>query len=252
MQVTTAVRARGRPRPPATRAVVAASALTAAVALGAAARLAVGAGQVNYDSLYSLVWGRTLARGAAPDFTAGSAPPTPHPLSTIVGAGLSVFGNGADAALLVVAFLALGAVGALALAAGRAWLGIAGGVVAAGLVLTRDTLLFYSGLAYFDVVFVALVVGAVAVELRRPRAGTIVLALLAIAGLWRPEAWVLSGVYWLSLVVGRDALRGRRRMALLAWAVAAPVLWLTFDLVVTGDPLYSLTYTQEAATDLGR
>jgi hypothetical protein len=222
------------------------------VLLAAAVRLAIGRGQVNYDSLYALVWGRSLARGQAPDYAAGVVPPTPHPLSTLAGALLAPFGAHADTALLVVAFLALGAIGALCLAAGRRWLGLAGGVVAAALVLTRDATLFYGGLAYFDLVFVALVLGAVALEMRRPRAGWPVLALLAVAGLWRPEAWVLSGAYGLYLALGRDAGGIGRRAGRLAAAAAAPVIWLAFDLVVAGDPLYSLTYTQGAATDLGR
>ena len=44
------------------------------------------------------------------------------------------------------------------------------------------------------------VLGAVLVEVRRPRAGAPVLALLALAGLLRPEAWVFSGLYWLYIV----------------------------------------------------
>ncbi len=215
-------------------------------------RLAIGAGQVNYDSLYALVWGRSLAHGHAPDYGAGVVPPTPHPLSTLAGALLAPFGTDADLALRGVAFLALGAIGVLAFAVGRRWLGTACGVVAAVLVLTRDTILFYGGLAYFDLLFVALVLGALAIETRRPRAGAPVLALLGIAGLWRPEAWVLAGAYGLYLALSPGAGSVGRRAAWLAAAAAAPVAWLAFDLVVAGDPLYSLGYTQNAATDLGR
>ena len=39
-------------------------------------------GLVNYDTLYSLVWGRELAQGRTPDFDAALAP-TPHPLATL-------------------------------------------------------------------------------------------------------------------------------------------------------------------------
>src|SRR5262249_2982160 len=144
----------------------------------------------------------------------------------------------------------LGAVGVLAFALGRHWAGVAGGAVAAVLALTRDTTLFNGALAYFDVVFLVLVMGAVLVEARRPRAGTPVLALLAVAGLWRPEAWVLSGAYALYLLWAQRG--GRRSYAPLAWVAVAPAVWLTFDLVTTGDPLYSLTYTQGAARTLGR
>ena len=58
----------------------------------------------------------------------------------------------------------------------------------------------YGVRAYLDVPYVLLVLGALLVEVRRPRAGAPVLALLALAGLLRPEAWVFSGLYWLYLV----------------------------------------------------
>ena len=38
---------------------------------------------------------------------------------------------------------------------------------------------------------------AIALEVERPRRGLPVLGLLAAAGLLRPDAWVLSGAYWL-------------------------------------------------------
>src|SRR5262249_25458165 len=147
---------------------------------------------------------------------------------------------------------ALGAIAVLAFAVGRRWVGTACGAVAAVLVLTRDATLFYGGLAYLDLVFVGLVLGALAVEARRPRAGAPVLLLLRLAGLWRPEAWVLAGASGLSLALAAREEPAGRRAVWLAATAAAPVAWLLFDLVLTGDPLYSLTYTQGAATDLGR
>ena len=54
-------------------------------------------------------------------------------------------------------------------------------------------------LAYQDIPFAALVIGAVLLEAQRSRRGVPVLALLALAGLLRPEAWLLAGVYWLWL-----------------------------------------------------
>ena len=68
------------------------------------------------------------------------------------------------------------------------------------------------------------------------------MALLVLAGLLRPEAWVLAGLFAL----------WRRSAALLAAAAIAPVLWALDDLVVTGDPLRSLTGTSELAEELGR
>ena len=99
------------------------------------------------------------------------------------------------------------------------------------------------------------------------------LALLALAGLLRPEAWVFSGLYWLYLAIGarqdtahepagtsgvgersRDGWAEQRsrlvRLALLA--VAAPLVWILSDLAITGHPLWSLTNTRHTAKTLDR
>ena len=55
----------------------------AGVLVGAAVlRLVAGPGLVNYDTLYTLVWGRQLAHGTLPDLSVAIAP-TPHPLATL-------------------------------------------------------------------------------------------------------------------------------------------------------------------------
>ena len=86
-------------------------------------------------------------------------------------------------------------------------------------------------------------------ELSRPRRGAAPLVLLAIAGLWRPEAWLLSGVYWLYCARGRD---WRARAKLAAIVASAPLLWATTDLLLTGNPLYSLIYTRDATEAANR
>src|SRR5205814_7585053 len=75
------------------------------------------------------------------------------------------------------------------------------------------------------------------------------LVLLALAGLLRPEAWVLSGAYVLWLLPEKG-LRGIWPYALLA--VSGAVIWLGWDWIVTGKPLYSLTSTRETAGAFGR
>ena len=101
-----------------------------------------------------------------------------------------------------------------------------------------------------------LVLGALLVETRRRRAGLPVLALLGVAGLLRPEAWLLSGAYVVWLVVDTNPAhpeRDPRRVAVLVGAAAlAPVLWLLSDWAMTGDPLHSLTGTRDTAATLGR
>jgi hypothetical protein len=92
--------------------------------------------------------------------------------------------------------------------------------------------------------FLALVLWAAALEARAPRRGRSVMAVLAVAGLLRPEAWILAGAYWLWC--------GPRRLDLLALAAAAPVLWCAVDLWATGDPLFSVHATSDLADELNR
>ena len=46
-----------------------------------------------------------------------------------------------------------------------------------------------------DIPFIALVLWAVVLEARKPRRGPAVLVLLSVAGLLRPEAWLVSLAY---------------------------------------------------------
>jgi hypothetical protein len=73
--------------------------------------------------------------------------------------------------------------------------------------------------------------------------------LLALAGLLRPEGWLLSGV---NLVWNWRVSDARRRAALVAIAAAAPVLWAVTDAIVTGDLLHSLHGTAQLAVANGR
>ncbi|HEU4706406.1 MAG TPA: hypothetical protein VFS64_04370, partial [Solirubrobacterales bacterium] len=110
------------------------------------------------------------------------------------------------------------------------------------------------------------------------------LALLALAGLLRPEAWGFSIVYLIYLspdpeklkrpekaenasleradtqnaglirpafVRARDAFSAPP-LTLVLLALAAPILWVLFDAITTGHPLYSLTGTQSTVETLER
>ncbi|MEY2441990.1 MAG: hypothetical protein QOJ46_1416 [bacterium] len=190
----------------------------AAVLLGAVAlRLLTHNGLVNYDTLYTLVWGRELAHGTLPDLNVTIAP-TPHPLATLGALLLSplsslkvdgLHGELAASAAVALAFVSLALLGWVVFALGRAWFNTAAGFVAAAIVLTRVPVLDFGARAYVDIPYLVLVLGALLVETRRPRAGAPVLALLALAGLLRPEAWLFSFAYvaWL-LVPGLRAARG--------------------------------------------
>lgn len=233
--------------------------IAALAALSAAVWALAGRGLVNYDTLYALVWGRDLAHGRSPDLDVTLAP-TAHPLATALGVLLSplssasdhgVHGMGATGVVLVLAFLALGALGLLVYRLGAAWFDPWAGALAALIVLTRRPVLDFGARAYVDIPFVVLVLGALLVETRRPRAGLPVLGLLGIAGLIRPEAWLFAGVYVIYLAWSGE--RDRRRLLTLVLAAAlAPILWLLADLVVAGDALHSLRGTRDTARELGR
>jgi hypothetical protein len=215
--------------------------------LGLVAWALAGRGLANYDTLYALVWGRDLAHGTLPDYDVSLAP-TPHPLATLAGALLTPLGaTGAIGAALVLAFVWLGALGWVTYRLGAEWVNPAAGVLAAAIILTRRPALDFGARAYVDIPYLVLVLGALLVETRRTRAGAPVLALLAVAGLIRPEAWLFSAAYLAWLWIG-----GVRDPRLFALAATAPVLWALSDLAVTGDALHSLTGTRDTAQRLDR
>ena len=220
----------------------------AALVLVAVAGWALVPTYPDYDAYHHLVWGRDLLEGAKPGFEDYAAP-TPHPLYLALGALLSLAGDSADRLLVLVTILSLVALTAGAFALGRALFGTAPAVAGGLFVGSSFAFALYAVRAFVDVPFLALVVWAAALEARRPRHGFAPMALLAAAGLLRPEAWVLAGAYWLWCLPGR-ALRARA--ALLALAAVAPVLWAAVDLAVTGDPLFSLHSTSDLAESLGR
>jgi hypothetical protein len=220
-------------------------------------------GAPNYDTLYALLWGDELAGGSRPFY--GARTPTPHPLADAWGVLVSPLGAvGATTATTILAYLALAAVGYLVYRLGALWFDRGIGAVAAVLVLTRMPFLSNGLRAFVDLPYLALVFAALLVESRRSRAGRPVLALLAAAGLLRPEAWLFSFAYLAYMLLERDpersrwALRlrpevSRRRFAeLTALAALAPLAWAAFDLITAGEPLYSFTATRDTVQILGR
>ena len=148
----------------------------------------------NYDTIYALVWGRELAHGVSPDYGA-ALPPTPHPLADLLGMVTTPLGDGAITVTMIVAYASLGLVGYLVYRLGSLWFDRPIGAVAAAIVLTRAPFLSNGLRAYVDIPYIALVLAALLIETRKPRAGWPVLALLALGGLLRPEAWLFSVAY---------------------------------------------------------
>lgn len=228
-------------------------------ALAVALWLLVGRSLVNYDTLYTLVWGRDIAHGHVPNVELTLAP-TPHPLAMFVAVLLSplsslrlvsIHGELGAAAAGAIVLLSLAALGVVVFRLGSAWFNPAAGLLAAVVVLTRQPVLDFGARAYVDIPYLALVLGAALAETRRRHAGAPVLVLLGLAGSLRPEAWLFAAAYWTYLwrcgnLPRADLLR------LAALAAAAPLLWALSDLVITGNPLHSLTGTRENAGTLRR
>jgi hypothetical protein len=219
-----------------------------AMLLAAAAAWALVPTYPDYDAYHHLLWGRDLLGGVTPGFQSFAAP-TEHPLYLALAAVLSLAGEHADRLLVLTTMLSLVGLVAGAYALGRALFGTWPAILGALFVGSSFAFLLYAVRAFVDVPFLALVVWAAALEAARPRRGAVPMALLAAAGLLRPEAWALAAAYWLWCVRERDA---RSRLALLTLAALAPLCWALVDLAVTGDPLYSLHATSKLAEELGR
>jgi hypothetical protein len=217
-------------------------------------------GYVSYDTTYGLVWGREIAHGSKPDYGAFLAS-TPHPLVELFGILVSPLGQlSALGTVVVLSYLALGALACLVAILGSLWFDRLIGVVAAAIIMVSQIVLGTGLRGALDIPYVLLCLGAVIVETRRRRAGWPVLGLLAVAGLLRPEAWLFSVAYlaYLAFDVEGGRLGWRRErsggalLSLAGLAVLGPVVWCLFDQLTTGDALHSLTSTQESARVLGR
>ena len=159
--------------------------------------LIAGVGFLNYDTLYALVWGQQITRGETPEYGLPIAP-TPHPLIEVLGIPLAPLGaerREHDRG-------GFGIPGPVGL-----WLGALParrGLVRASrrhrggarvLDQSAGPLLWGAGLCGHPL-HPARAVGSL-VETRHRLAGAPVLVLLGLAGLLRPEAWLLClGWYW--------------------------------------------------------
>jgi len=213
-----------------------------ALAVGAALVLAAVSLSLPYLPVYDpwawLVWGREVAHGSLE--TAGG--PSWKPLPVLVDAPLSLLGDAAPDAWLLVARAGWICAPLLAglLAArlsgeesGR-WRWVAAVVAAASVALTADSFTpplrqFTGGLS--EPLLVALVLGAIWAALdERPGWA---FGLGAAAALLRPECWPFLALYGLS-VRGHHP---RLRAATIAVAVLVPIAWFVPDIVGAGNPL---------------
>ena len=201
-----------------------------------------------YDATYSLLWGREILDGQLPDFATYRAP-TEHPLGLVFGVVFALFGRGGDRLMLLATMgtFVLMTVALYQLA--RNSFTVLVGLAAAAILCTRFDFPFLAARAYIDIPYLALLLWAAALEVDKPRRGAVIFWLLALAGLLRPEAWIIAGVYWLWLFPG---LSWRKRIEFALLVGAAPLIWFGVDYVVTGDPLFSQTHTTAVTAEDGR
>lgn len=214
----------------------------------------------NYDTYYALIWGNEMAHFHLPDYAVFKTP-TPHPLFNVYTALLSPLGSAAIRVLTVFS---------LAMYVGLLYgvyrlvkqqVGTLVGFVTVLVLLTRTDLMAFAFRSMLDIPFLLMIVWAAVLEVQKPRRGLSPLVLLALAGLLRPEAWLMAGLYWLWLAFGwvrpGAELPGKRPSigALIGYGflvISAPVIWLTWDAIVTGDALYSIHSTSEVAKEVNR
>jgi hypothetical protein len=203
---------------------------------------------VGYDAMYALFWGGELADGNLPDYGIPEAP-TPHPLPNAVSGLLSLLGDAvAYDAIVALSYVSLAALVWAVFRLGQTVFSTGAGALAALIVGTSFIFLSRAQASFLDLPFVALVLVAATLEAKRPRRGVAVLALLAAAGLLRPEGWGLAAAYWLYLF---PSLGWPRRAALAALGAAPAVIWALGDMIVMGDALFSLTGARETAQTSG-
>src|SRR4051794_18607427 len=193
--------------------------------------------------------GREIDAVKIPTYGTGLPGPTPHPLGLALAALAEATGHGYD--VLAVAGPVCYA-GLITLTGRLAWVsfGLLGGLIAALFVAVTGSMMDFTLTFFVDSVYVVLLLMGAILIAAVPERGVGPLVFFALAGLLRPEAWLFSAVYWLYLVV-----RGPLRPELIWLAVlcaSGALLWALWDLVVTGDVLYSLTYTQAGARRLDR
>ncbi|HWO83481.1 MAG TPA: hypothetical protein VNM38_06805 [Solirubrobacterales bacterium] len=213
-----------------------------ALAVGAALVLAAVSVALPYHPVYDpwawLVWGRELAHGSLE--TAGG--PSWKPLPVLVDAPLSLLGDAAPDAWLLVARagwicapLLAGLLAARLSGEGTGrWRWVAAAVAAGSVALTADSFTpplrqFTGGLS--EPLLVALVLGAIWAALDE-RPGW-VLGLGTAAALLRPECWPFLALWAYFASRGRPRLRA----AAIAIAILIPAAWFVPDLLGAGNPL---------------
>jgi hypothetical protein len=196
----------------------------------------------TYDPWAWIVFGREIVDpGLAFSTHAGTGW---KPLAVLFTAPLALLGHAAPSLWLVVVRSA--GLAAMALAfrlAARAGGPIAGAIAVVALVASSDWLRYLSA-GNIEPLVVALVFGAMELHLRDRRGGAFLLG--ALAGLARPEVWLLVGVYATFL-----GLRDRRWWPLALGVPGMLALWIVPDWLGSGDLLHTFHAAQVSAEPRG-
>jgi hypothetical protein len=212
------------------------AALGVAVVVGAATLLLPAT--LGYDAWAWNVWGRQLAHLDL----ATTAGPSFKPLPVLALAPLSILGDATP--VVWMGLMRAAAVLSLLLAyrLGARLAGPPAGAVAAlSLALSAD-LYRTALLGSAEPVLIALTLGAIDRHLADRRDWALVL--VALAGLIRPEAWVLLGAYGAFVWLGEPRLGP----FVAAAVVLPPALWLGMDWIGSGNPLHGSS-TATSATE---
>jgi hypothetical protein len=159
------------------------------------------------------------------------------PLAVLFTAPLGLFGNAAPSLWLVV--VRWGGLVAMALAfrlAARVG-GLAAGTIAALALLACSEWLRFLSAGNIEPLVVALMLGAIELHLRGRRDAAFLLG--ALAGLGRPEVWLLVGGY-----AGFLWRNDRRWWPLVLGVPGMVALWIVPDWLGSGDPLHALHEAQ--------
>lgn len=205
---------------------------------------ALGA-QPGYDASWHLVWAGDVLDWTKPELD-GWAAPTEHPLMLGVALVAAVFGEGASQMLIGLELFALLLIAPAAARLTKASMGSAAAGIAAWAILAGAYGLLLAALrGYLDVIFVLLVIWGAARG--RELGGWRPMALpFALAGLLRPEAWLLSA-FAAGIAIKVGDRRGAKACA--TAAILPPLLWFGFDAAMTGNPLLSLDTARTLALE---
>ena len=195
---------------------------------------------VRVDGWAYAAWGQALVRGERPLFDLGAT--TPKPLAALI--GVFVVPLPADRAFAMVAALALALVAASLFAAAAREAGVVAAAISVASFAVGVDLNVVVAFGYIDAVVSALVLAGIALR------GRLRIGALVLAGLLRPEAWVLAALAGFGETAG--SLRRRAGGALVA-GLAAPALWVLSDLALMRDPLGTLHWQSQRRreTDVG-